>query len=221
MSDRRFTYTFGLLTGLLSTGYGVMFTVLDDYRDLYGIKPGNLGIILGIGFFSSFVAQAFLAPIADRGHARSMVIIGLVAGIVGVVGMAFSTQFVTLLISRLIMGVGAGVATPAIRRIIILASPEDVGRSMGLLLSADVAGFAAGPAISAVLVGPFGLKAPFLVIAAATAAFMPMVVKLHIEEAMEPPKERFAFDLLRVRPFAAAMCLGCAVFMMIGTFDAL
>ncbi len=221
MSGRRFTLTFGLLTGLVASGYGVMFTVLDDYRRLYGIQGAQLGSILAMGFFSSFVAQAFLAPIADRGHARSMVIVGLLGGIVGVLGMAFSTHFITLLISRLVMGLGAGIATPAIRRIIILAAPEDVGRNMGVLLSADVAGFAAGPAISAVLVGPFGLQSPFLVIAAATLAFMPMVLKLHIAEAVEPPKERFAFDLLRIRPFVAAVCLGCALFMMIGTFDAL
>ena len=221
MSGRRFTLTFGLLTGLVASGYGVMFTVLDDYRRLYGIQGGQLGAILAMGFFSSFLAQAFLAPIADRGHARSMVIVGLLGGIVGVLGMAFSTHFITLLTSRLIMGLGAGIATPAIRRIIILAAPEDVGRNMGVLLSADVAGFAAGPAISAVLVGPFGLQSPFLVIAAATLAFMPMVLKLHIAEAVEPPKERFAFDLLRIRPFVAAVCLGCALFMMIGTFDAL
>lgn len=221
MSDRRFLLTFGLLTGLVASGYGVMFTVLDDYRALYGIQGTQLGLILSMGFFSSFVAQAFLAPIADRGHARTMVIAGLLAGTVGVLGMAFSTKFETLLGSRLIMGLGAGVASPAIRRIIILASPEQMGRNMGVLLSADVAGFAAGPAISAVLVGPFGLKSPFLVIAALTLAFMPMVLRLHIDEASDPPKERFAFDLLRVRPFLAAVCLGCAVFMMIGTFDAL
>ena len=178
MSGRRFTLTFGLLTGLVASGYGVMFTVLDDYRRLYGIQGAQLGSILAMGFFSSFVAQAFLAPIADRGHARSMVIVGLLGGIVGVLGMAFSTHFITLLMSRLIMGLGAGIATPAIRRIIILAAPKDVGRNMGVLLSADVAGFAAGPAISAVLVGPFGLQSPFLVIAAATLAFMPMVLKL-------------------------------------------
>jgi MFS family permease len=221
VSGRRFTLTFGLLTGLVASGYGVMFTVLDDYRRLYGIQGAQLGVILAMGFFSSFVAQAFLAPIADRGHARSMVIVGLLGGIVGVLGMAFSTHFITLLISRLVMGLGAGIASPAIRRIIILAAPDEMGRNMGVLLSADVAGFAAGPAISAVLVGPFGLKSPFLVIAAATLAFMPMVLRLHIAEAVEPPKERFAFDLLRIRPFVAAVCLGCALFMMIGTFDAL
>lgn len=214
-------WAFGLLTGLVASGYGVMFTVLDDYRDLYGIQGTQLGIVLATGFFSSFVAQAFLAPIADRGHARSMVIIGLLGGVVGVLGMAFSKTFVALLVSRLIMGLGAGVATPAIRRIIILTAPEQIGRNMGILLSADVAGFAAGPAISAVLVGPFGLWSPFVLIAIATLACLPMVLRLHVDEAVEPPDERFAFDLFRSRTFAAAACLGCAVFIMIGIFDAL
>ena len=55
------------------------------------------------------------------------------------------------------MGLGAGMAMPAIRRIVILADPEHLGHNVGLLLAADVAGFAVGPAISAVLVGPFGI----------------------------------------------------------------
>ncbi|MGZ4702603.1 MAG: MFS transporter, partial [Ilumatobacteraceae bacterium] len=35
------------------------------------------------------------------------------------------------------------------------------------------------------------------------------------------PPPRFAFDLLRIRPYLAALSMGSAVFMMIGAFDAL
>ena len=48
--------TFGLLTALLASGYGVMFTVLDDFRDEYGIEAHWLGVIVGVGFFASFFA---------------------------------------------------------------------------------------------------------------------------------------------------------------------
>ncbi|HSH11380.1 MAG TPA: hypothetical protein VLA10_06300, partial [Ilumatobacter sp.] len=64
---------FGLTTAVMSSGYGVMFTVLDDFRDEYGIQAEWLGLIVGVGFLTSFVAQIFLAPIADRGHARNLV----------------------------------------------------------------------------------------------------------------------------------------------------
>ncbi len=221
MSERRLILTFGLLTGLLASGYGVMFTVLDDYRRLYNIQAGALGVVVAIGFFSSFAAQVGLAPLADRGHARQLVVVGIAATVIGLLGMALSTHIAGLLIARLIMGLGAGMAVPAVRRIVILAAPNDIGRNMGMLLSTDVGGFAAGPAISAVLVGPFGLKAPFLFIAAATLACVPVVLRLRVEESTEPPTERFAFYLLKSRPFLSAIALGSAVFVMIGTFDAL
>jgi len=92
---------------------------------------------------------------------------------------------------------------------------------MGRLLAADVFGFAIGPAISAVLVGPFGIPAPFLVVAAATLILLPMVGRVHVVEAVDPPKRRFAIDLLRRREFAGAVVLGAVAFTMIGAFDAL
>lgn len=49
---RRRVLAFGLLTAVMASGYGVMFTVLDDFRDLYGIAEGSLGLIVGIGFGS-------------------------------------------------------------------------------------------------------------------------------------------------------------------------
>jgi hypothetical protein len=112
-------------------------------------------------------------------------------------------------------------AVPAIRRIVIVADPANLGHNLGRLLAADVGGFAAGPALSAVLVGPFGIAAPFLVIAAATAVLTPFVVRSPVHEAVAAPKQRFAFDLLRHRAYAGAVALGCAVWLMIGAFDAL
>ncbi|MGA0354448.1 MAG: hypothetical protein ACO3OC_04140, partial [Ilumatobacteraceae bacterium] len=48
--------TFGLLTAIMASGYGVMFTVLDDFRFEYGISESRLGLIVGIGFGSSFLS---------------------------------------------------------------------------------------------------------------------------------------------------------------------
>src|SRR6478735_2915314 len=213
--------TFGLMTALLASGYGVMFTVLDDFRDEYGIKEYWLGAIVGIGFLASFVSQILLAPIADRGHARTLVLWGLVLNVFGLVGMAFGQVVLVLLAARFVMGIGVGMATPAVRRIVINGDPVNLGSNLGLLLAADVAGFAAGPAISALLVPSFGIPAPFLVIAALTLASLPIVLRTHVAEGSQPAQNRFAFDLLRSRPLVAGLLMGAALFMMIGTFDAL
>lgn len=223
MHSRRLVLTFGLLTGLFASGYGVMFTLLDDFRDQYGIAERSLGFVVAVGFFSAFFAQIFFAPLADRGHARKLVYIGMVLNLVGLIAMAFGETVATLAGGRIVMGLGTGIAVPAIRRIVILADPDNLGHNIGKLLAADVAGFALGPAISAILVGPFGISAPFLVIAAASLACLPIISRVRVDEtsAEDQPSARFAFDLLKSKPYCGAVCFGMAVFLMIGTFDAL
>src|SRR5215207_2995720 len=161
------------MTAVFAAGYGVMFTVLDDFRDEYGISEGALGMVVAVGFFSSFAAQVFFAPLADRGHARRLVFAGMLLEVAGVVLMAVGRDVAVLTVGRIVMGLGAGVAIPAARRIVILADPDNLGSNIGRLLAADVAGFAMGPAISAVLVGPLGIPAPFLLIAVAIVCCLP------------------------------------------------
>jgi MFS family permease len=219
----RLILLFATLTAWSAAGYGVMFTVLDDFRDAYGIGGGALGFIVGVGFFSSFFAQVLLAPLADRGHARMLVVAGLVLQIVGLIGMAVGRDVVSLSLARVVMGLGAGALTPAARRIVILAEPDRLGTNVGRLLAADVVGFSIGPAISVLLVDPIGIAAPFLLIASFIAVSIPFVLRVHVDETAESevPTSRFAFDLLRHRPFAGAVCFGSALFLMLGTFDAL
>jgi MFS family permease len=221
MRPKSLVLPFGLLMGMLGAGYGVLFTMLDDYRDQYGISESALGVVIGLGFLSGFASQVLIAPLADRGHAKRVVLAGMALNVAGLLLMAWATAFLPLLIGRLVMGTGVGMAFPAIRRIVILAEPERLGHNIGTLLAFDVGGFAAGPAVSAALVGPFGIPAPFLVIAGATVVALPFVARIEVQESAEPPSQRFAFDLLRIRPFAGAVALGSAVFLMIGAFDAL
>jgi len=218
--------TFGLMTAVLASGYGVVFTVLDDFRDDYGIGEIWLGLIVGVGFFAGFVSQVFIAPFADRGHARRLVLGGLLLNIVGLLAMAVGESLVPLLAGRLVMGLGAGMAVPAVRRIVISGDPDHLGKNLGLLLSADVAGFATGPVVAALFVPTLGIAAPFLVIAGLVVACIPVVLRVQVTE--DPPgdqvgeeRHRLAVDLLGQRGLVAALLMGSAVFLMIGTFDAL
>lgn len=212
---------FGGLMASLAAGYGVLFTIVDDYRDEYGISESAIGLVIGIGFVAAFVSQVFIAPLADRGHARKVVLFGVGINVVGLLLMGFSTTLIPILIGRAISGIGIGAAVPAARRIVILADPNHLGQNLGRLLAADVFGFALGPALSAILVGPFGIEAPFLVVAVATVVLLPFVARVAVTESGPTAHRRLAVDLLKIRPFAGAVVLGCAVFVMIGSFDAL
>lgn len=215
------SWVFSALSAALACGYGVLFTLVGDYRDDYGIAETWLGVLIGAGFLSAFFAQILIAPLADRGYARALIIAGVVANVAGLLMMGFGTSLAPLLAGRLISGIGIGAALPAIRRIVILADPDNLGQNLGRLLSADVFGFASGPAISAALVGTFGIASPFLVVSALTLAIIPFALAVTVVETPEERGQRLALDLLRNRIVAGAVVLGGAVFLMIGAFDAL
>ncbi len=215
---------FSVLTASLTAGYGVLFTLVGDYRDLYGISETTIGWIIGGGFIVEFLALILIAPIGDRGHARSILWAGVSLNIVGLLVMGLGGTALTLMVGRLIAGLATGAAQPVIRRIVILQAPDDVGRNLGILMSAAIFGFAIGPAISAILAEPFGLAAPFVVVAAIGAIAM-LVVAFTIdvpEEAADTPTQpRLAVDLLVHRALIGALCYGAAAYAMIGSFDVL
>ena len=223
MPRKRLLIALFVAIAVKSSAYGVMFTMLDDYREQFGISEGSLGLVIAIGFFTSFFAQITIAPMADRGRSRQLIFIGLSLAIVGNFAMAFSDSLPELLGSRFISGVGLGCALPAMRRVIIVSEPQNLGRNLGRVLSCEVGGFAAGPMLSAFLVAPFGIPAPFLVIGVALSLVTATIFTMPIPEtaAEDHPTERFAIDLLRNRAIAAGVLIGVAVFFMIGTFDSL
>ena len=223
MPRKRLLIALFVAIAVKSAAYGVMFTMLDDYREQFGISEGSLGLVIAIGFFTSFFAQITIAPMADRGRSRQLIFIGLSLAIVGNFAMAFSDSLPELLGSRFISGVGLGCALPAMRRVIIVSEPENLGRNLGRVLSCEVGGFAAGPVLSAFLVAPFGIPAPFLVIGIALSVVTATIFAMPIPEtaAEDHPTERFAIDLLRNRAITAGVLIGVAVFFMIGTFDSL
>ena len=225
---RRMILSLCVLAGLFAAGYGVMFTLLDDFRDRYGISEATLGAVVAIGFFASFVAQVLFAPLADRGHAAAPGVHRHV--------LQHRRRADDGLRSRS-AGAGRRAAGDGTRR--GHGHPghpahrhprrprAHLGHNVGLLLAADVAGFAIGPALSAVLVGPFGIAAPFLVIVGATIVCLPLIARVHVDEASPRPHRPGSTGQVRLRPAAPAAvrsarsCFGAGVFVMIGTFDSL
>jgi len=209
--------------GVLAAGYGVMFTMLDDWRSEYGIQETGLSMIIAIGFFTSFVAQLTIAPLADKGHARKLLSLGMLANAVGAVIMALGESLPAFLLGRFVMGLGAGIAIPAIKRIVIVSDRENIGRNLGRGVSIEVAGFAIGPVIAALTVDTFNLAAPFIIITALTMIFGIIISRLNISETAleDQTDERFALDLLKLRPVLGSILVGLALYVMIGVYDSL
>lgn len=221
--NKRLVTTLQSASALNAMSYGVMFTVLDDYRNSYGISESRLGLVVAAGFVAGFISNVFVAPIADKGHARRLVLAGVLTQIVGCLVMAFGTTFSILILGRFLTGIGGGAADPALRRIIILTNPNEMGANLGRIVAAGVAGFAFGPVISAVTVDSLGLAAPFLIVSGALAIVALLLTRLSVNEAdaSSAPSEKFAFDLLKSRVVAGVVVIGIALYTMIGAFDAI
>jgi MFS family permease len=223
VNKQRIVLTLLFAIGSSSCLYGVMFTMLDDFRNNFGIAESALGFIVGVGFFTSFLGQVSIAPLADRGRAKRLIILGLSLEVIGCIGMALGETFMILFISRVIMGFGAGSALPALRRVIIVADPENFGRNLGRILSFEVAGFASGPVISVIFAESFGIPGPFIFLATIISLFVFVVSRIAVPETAEEnhPTERFAIDLLKNRAIISGILIGVALFFMIGVFDSL
>src|ERR1700759_888048 len=158
-------WAYATLSGTVSLGYGSIYTLLADLRDKYHFSEAELGLIAGSGFLAGLLAQLFLARFADRGRSAAMVRGGLIAAAVAMIGSALSTHFWAFLISRFLLGLGSGAVSPAIRRVIVNASSDDLGTNLGRLAAFEISGFVLGPLVAAVAAQLFGLRAPFIFLA--------------------------------------------------------
>ena len=223
MHTKRLILTLQIAMGVLASGYGVMFTMLDDWRAEYGIQETGLSMIIAVGFFTSFIAQLTIAPYADRGHARKLMTFGMAANAAGALIMAFGSSLPMFLLGRFVMGVGAGIAIPAIKRIVIVSDPENMGGNLGRGVSIEVGGFAIGPVIAALTVDSINLAAPFIFIAVLITIAGVIISRLNITETAieDRTAERFAIDLLKNRAVLGSILVGVALYVMIGVYDSL
>ena len=206
---------------LLAASAGVVFVLLSDFQDAFGLPTWGLGLIAGMGFLGALSVQLLLAPLADRGQARVVAVVGLASGTVGTLWLAVADQLWQLAAARGLVGAGLGLFQVAARKAVIGQDSSGSGAKLGTLLSASVAGFIAGPPLGAVL-GQLGLPVPFVVLGLALA-----VVSLPAQAAIARAPVAVSVvrhrDLVRLlaRPgLQGAVTAQVVLFGFIGVFDA-
>jgi MFS family permease len=208
------------LSGTVSLGYGSIYTLLADLRDTYHFSEAQLGLIAGAGFLAGLLAQLFLARFADRGRAAAMVRGGLIAATVAMLASSVATQFWVFLLSRILLGLGSGAVSPAIRRIVVNASPEHLGANLGRLAAYEISGFVLGPLVAAVTAQLFGLHAPFAFLALLFALALVSCSWLDLSAGPRSDQPRVIRRLIRVPAMRAALASCVAFYITIGTFEA-
>ena len=216
---RRDLLPFQIVLGLTTAGIGGIAALLGELRDEFEFTDSEVGIIVAAGFLAAFGAQALLAPLADRGHARQMAVIGVAIGALAMTLMVFAETLPVWIISRSLLGFGGGLVLPGVRRAASVLDPERVGENLGRLVVGEVVGFMIGPLVAAGLAATGDIRTPFVVFAVALAVFLPFVARLPPDRGRRDVARKHSFDLLRRRRLAGALTLVGGYFVLIGAFE--
>jgi MFS transporter, DHA1 family, solute carrier family 18 (vesicular amine transporter), member 1/2 len=185
--------------------------LVPTYADRFGLGKLDAGVLLAAASLTILASSIPATLLSDRYGARSvtLVTVGLMAAADVVQGMAGS--FWMLLAARLLFGIAFG--TLWVSGVAWLAEEAGPKQARALSLTITTAGLGgiAGPAFAGVLVQRFGLAAPFLVCAAATAALVPAMLLAGGRaggrvESVPPLLETIA-DAVRSAPIRASLIL--------------
>lgn len=208
-----------LVLAITSGGIAGISALLGELRDVYSFSDTEVGVIVAAGFLAAFVAQVTLSPLADRGHARTMAVVGLAIATVAMAAMAFAESQAAWMAARAIMGFGGGLVLPGVRRAASVLDPANAGENLGRLVVGEIVGFMIGPVLAAALAEVGGIRLPFIAFAVGFVVFLPFVARLPPDRGRRDIKRRHAFDLLRRRRLQGALCLVSGYFVLVGAYE--
>ena len=200
----------------------VVFASMSELQEKYGYADSALGLIAGTGFALGLVVQLFVAPLADRGHGRKLIQVGLALASIGSIVFVFGDSLGWFIVGRAFVGASLGCTFPAVRA---LAANLDRSRSaerLGAVAGTEIGGFVTGPLVGSLLIDPFGLDATFLVFGAMAVFALVVIMPRKFPELISSNESRrLSFDLMRIRSMRVALILTLAVTFPTGMFDAL
>lgn len=176
-----------VISAVLDAGFGSIFAVLAEIKNLFGLETFWIGVLGGAGFVSSFAAQIALSRYADRGYARRLIRSGMAVAVLSMLVLSVAETLSGFVLGRFLFGLSEGMVLPAARRIAIAVDPARAGESLGRLMSFQITGFLVGPVVGTVLFniwgGVEGVRATFLFTLLAVLACAPLVVRMRVNEA--------------------------------------
>jgi len=210
---------------ILTASVGVVFGLIASLQDELGFKDGVLGLIAAAAFFSAVLAQLLLAPLADRGFTKPLMIAAVSIAALGCLWFAVASSALELIFARILTGLGIGAFAPAARAVVANADTTRSGERLGKLAAVETSGFVAGPVIGALINEIWGLKAPFLVFSFVLLCLLPSLLKIQFigtsSTARSVAKASSVRLILRRKEALGAIFLGAALFFPAGMYEAI
>ena len=201
--------------GTQGIGIGVIIALLADIQDRFGYPTWTLGMIAGVSFAAAFTAHLVLAPLADKGWERQLILVGALMTVGALVWMAFADQLWHWVVARAILGAAEGALTGSARRTMLSWGPRRTGQ--GPQFAAHSAAcrvpHRSAPWQSAQRVGA---ALPFLVPAGVVVLVLPFLRAVHPAEYGIPATRMSRRELARLPGLTSGLIFASSSWLLIG-----
>ena len=181
MGQRELLIFVSAAIGLMALAIDAMLPAFDEMRETFDLEPGStqIGHTLTAFFAGIAIAQLAWGPLTDRYGRRPILYAGLVVYVVGAVASALAPSLGTLIITRLVWGVGAGgprvVVTAIVRDIYV---GEEMARVMSRVMAVFILVPIVAPSLGAIIMLVTGWRAIFWLCALAGVGLALWAIRL-------------------------------------------
>ncbi|KAH7564316.1 hypothetical protein BM1_01363 [Bipolaris maydis] len=160
---RRWIIALVSVSALISPfGAAMVFPALNILADVLKITPTQANISLTTYMIAQAIAPAFLGTLSDNSGRRLTFIICFVIYCIGNIGLALQTNYVALLILRMVQAIGGSAAIALTLAVVAdITTSADRGTYMGYAQAGVLMGPAFGPTIGGLLSRYLGWRAIF------------------------------------------------------------
>lgn len=133
-------------------GFGLLIPVLPSFGvNVLNIDEFSIGIAISIYSFIQFLFNPIFGKISDKKGRKPVILFCLLLNALGYLIFAFTDNYLVLLVSRIIAGIGGSSISVAQAYIADITTPENRSKGMGLIGSAFGLGFVFGPLLGGIL----------------------------------------------------------------------
>ncbi|SDC44979.1 MFS transporter, FSR family, fosmidomycin resistance protein [Paenibacillus sp. UNCCL117] len=155
-----------LLNDAMQSAVPAVFPLLRQSLHLSFTQIGWIAFMLNV---TACVLQPFIGSYTDKRPIPLLLPAGMAFSLLGIVGMAYSSQFAGLLISAMLLGIGSSVLHPESSRVAHLAAGKGSGMAQSVFQVGGNTGQALAPLAVGFLVMPYGARGLMLFALAAIA----------------------------------------------------
>lgn len=158
-------------TTLLTTGQGIVVPILPLYARTFQVSTAEIGLVISVFGLARFLTNMPAAVLSDRWGRRVLLVGGPLVAAVGNLLVVLAGALGPLLLYRFVAGIGtAAFITGAVIFIADVAPARNRGQLLSFYQGSFALGVTLGPALGGLIAESFGLRAPFIAVAAVSVA---------------------------------------------------